>query len=174
VQPNTTATALVILMYIASSIAGMRTTKMNPGVQTRPGIQTTVPTPQSEKNALVDLASRSAAIAETANVRSGPGTNYPKIGKLAANTPVRLVSESNGWCQVTLPNGGYGWVARSLLRMGESAGSLQKSRHDVVGYYTVNYPGDKSSYDVLDSYSHTLTAIAPFAYAVDRGGNVTV
>jgi spore germination protein len=172
VQPNTTATALVILMYIASSIAGMRTTKTNPGVQTPPGIQTTVPTPQTEKNALVDLASRSAAIAETANVRSGPGTNYSKVGKLSKNTPVRLVSEANGWYQIALPNGGYGWVAGSLLRMGESAGSLQKTRHDVVGYYTVNYPGDKSSYDVLDSYSHSLTAIAPFAYSVDRAGNV--
>lgn len=110
-QPNTTATALVILMYIASSIAGMRTNKTNPGVQTPPGIQTTSPTPQTEKNAVLDLASRSAAISETANVRSGPGTNYPKTGKLAKNTPVRLVSQANGWYQVSLPNGGYGWVA---------------------------------------------------------------
>ncbi len=103
-QPNTTATALVILMYIASSIAGMRTNKTNPGVQTAPGIQTTSPTPQTEKNAVLDLASRSAAISETANVRSGPGTNYPKTGKLAKNTPVRLVSQANGWYQVSLPN----------------------------------------------------------------------
>ncbi|HOB43482.1 MAG TPA: glycosyl hydrolase family 18 protein [Bacillota bacterium] len=172
-QPNTTATALVILMYIASSIAGMRTNKTNPGVQTAPGIQTTSPTPQTEKNAVLDLASRSAAISETANVRSGPGTNYPKTGKLAKNTPVRLVSQANGWYQVSLPNGGYGWVAGSLLRIGQPSGAPAQLKHDVVGYYTVNYPGDKSSYNVLDSHSRSLTAIAPFSYAVDRAGNVT-
>ncbi|HNY67779.1 MAG TPA: glycosyl hydrolase family 18 protein [Bacillota bacterium] len=171
-QPNTTVTALVVLLYIASSITGMRASKPGSQVLEPPGVHETVPTPQTQNNALKDLAGRSAAVSDDANVRSGPGTRYSRVCTLAKNTHVRLVGEVNGWYQVVLPKGGYGWIAGALLQIAPPAGSLTQPRHDVVGYYTVNYPGDRSSYDVVHAYSDSLTAIAPFSFAVDGSGNV--
>lgn len=171
-QPNTTVTALVVLLYIASSITGMRASKPGSQVLEPPGVHETVPTPQTQSNAPKDLAGRSAAVSDSANVRSGPGTRYSKVCTLAKNTHVRLVGEVNGWYQVALPRGGYGWIAGSLLHTAPSIGGPTQPRHDVVGYYTVNYPGDRSSYDVVHAYSDSLTAIAPFSFAVDGSGNV--
>ncbi len=171
-QANTTVTTLVVLLYIASSIAGMRSSKPVAQAPATPGVHETVPTPQIQNSTPRDLAGRSAAVSDTANVRSGPGTQYSKTGTLAKNTHVRLVGEVNGWYQVSLPRGSYGWIAGSLLTTAPSSQGAEQAKHDVVGYYTVNYPGDKSSYDIVHAYSDSLTAIAPFSFAVDRTGNV--
>ncbi len=174
-QPNTTVTALVVLLYIASSITGMRSSKPGSPAPVPPGVHETVPTPQTQNSTPKDLAGRSAAVSDTANVRSGPGTQYSKTGTLTKNTHVRLVGEVNGWYQVALPRGGYGWISGSLITTAPAPGALVaegKPKHDVVGYYTVNYPGDRSSYDIVHAYSDSLTAIAPFSFAVDGSGNV--
>lgn len=172
-QPNTTVTALVVLLYVASSLSGTRTGKAGPQAPSPPSINTTQPTPQTEKNVTADLAGRSAALAKNANVRTGPGENYPVVRVLAANTPVKLIAQRGSWFQITLPNGGYGWVAASLMNMGGSALPEAGGSRSVVGYYTVNYSGDRSSYDVLKAQSGALTAIAPFSYSVSRSGKVT-
>lgn len=171
-QPNTTVTTLVVLLYIASSIAGMRSNKPVAQAPPAPGVHETLPTPQIQNNTPRDLAGRSAAVSATANVRSGPGAHYSKTGTLPKNTHVRLVGEVNGWYQVSLPRGGYGWIAGSLLTTAPAIQGGKQVKHDVVGYYTVNYPGDTSSYDIVHAYSDSLTAIAPFSFSVDRTGNV--
>ncbi|HOI38033.1 MAG TPA: hypothetical protein PLF11_11695, partial [Bacillota bacterium] len=63
-QPNTTVTALVVLLYIASSITGMRASKPGSQVLEPPGVHETVPTPQTQSNAPKDLAGRSAAVSD--------------------------------------------------------------------------------------------------------------
>ena len=50
----------------------------------------------------------------TLNVRSGPGTNYSKIGGLTALTPVTVVDKSGDWAKIVF-NGDYGWVAAEYL-----------------------------------------------------------
>jgi uncharacterized protein YraI len=50
-----------------------------------------------------------------ANVRTGPGTNFPAITQLAAGTIVNLGQMSpNGWCSIGF-YAGSGWMACSLL-----------------------------------------------------------
>lgn len=172
-QPNTTVTALVVLLYVASSLSGMRTGNSGPQAPSPPSINTTQPTPQTEKNITADLAGRSAAMAKNANVRTGPGENYPVVRVLAMNTPVKLIAQRGSWFQITLPTGGYGWVAASLVSIGGPAVSAPSATRSVVGYYTVNFSGDRSSYDVLKAQTGALTAIAPFSYSVSRTGKVT-
>lgn len=49
--------------------------------------------------------------ATSLNVRSGPGTNYSKIGSLKNNTKVTIVAKcSNGWLKIKY-NNGYGYVS---------------------------------------------------------------
>ena len=54
--------------------------------------------------------------AKRANVRSGPGTNYGKVGLLEAGQRVRVTGESREWLRIDAPTGGEGFVFRSLLR----------------------------------------------------------
>ncbi|MCR4426296.1 MAG: glycosyl hydrolase family 18 protein [Firmicutes bacterium] len=172
-QPNTTVTALVVLLYLASSVTGIRGNKNGSSAPTPPGVHTTTPTPQRQTNTPKDMAGRSAATREQANVRTGPGTQYPRSTQLAPGTQVRIQSEVNGWYQVQLPTKAYGWIHGSLLNVQSASGSQSGSGRDVVGYYIVNYPGDRSSYNALHAYSNAITTVVPFSYSVDRNGNVS-
>ena len=50
----------------------------------------------------------------TLNVRSGPGTNYSKVGGLASLTPVNVVDKQGDWAKIDY-NGATGWVAAVYL-----------------------------------------------------------
>ena len=57
----------------------------------------------------------------SANVRQGPGTNYPIITALGAGSVVDVVAKNNqsasatsGWRLIKLPNGQLGWMAASV------------------------------------------------------------
>jgi hypothetical protein len=51
----------------------------------------------------------------SANVRSGPGTNYPMISVLRANAIVRVLGRNNdgSWYNIELEEGQTGWLAAS-------------------------------------------------------------
>ena len=51
----------------------------------------------------------------TINVRTGPGTNYDKITQVVSGKQVTVVSESNGWYQVTF-DATTGWLLGEYLR----------------------------------------------------------
>lgn len=51
------------------------------------------------------------------NVRSGPGTGYAVLDQVQAGDELDILarSQDSKWWQVTLPNGGEGWLAASLV-----------------------------------------------------------
>jgi SH3-like domain-containing protein len=54
--------------------------------------------------------------ADDANVRSGPGTNYPiKFTFKMRGIPVRVISEYDNWNEIEDFDGQSGWVTQSLL-----------------------------------------------------------
>ena len=55
---------------------------------------------------------RATVNASTLNVRSGPGTNFPKVSALAKNQEVFIVEESNGWSKISTDNK---WVKQEFL-----------------------------------------------------------
>jgi hypothetical protein len=57
------------------------------------------------------------------NVRAGPGTNYPIIGALPANQPVKVLArnQSSDWWQIESADGSTGWVYAPLV---ETAGDI--------------------------------------------------
>ncbi len=72
--------------------------------------------------ALVALSSAAAsaepAVAVTnVNLRQGPGTTYPVIGKIPAGAPVDVANCSGAWCQVGFA-GKSGYVIASALGQG--------------------------------------------------------
>jgi hypothetical protein len=60
----------------------------------------------------------------TVNIRSGPGVNYPVIGALNANTPVRIVGRNadTSWWQIEITPGSIGWVASSVVSANNADG----------------------------------------------------
>lgn len=55
---------------------------------------------------------RATVNASTLNVRSGPGTNFPKVSALAQNQEVFIVEETNGWSKISSDNK---WVKKDFL-----------------------------------------------------------
>ncbi|WP_316829231.1 SH3 domain-containing protein [Pedobacter aquatilis] len=57
---------------------------------------------------------RAAVNATTLNVRSGPGTTYPKVASFAKGQEVFVIEENNGWCRISSDNK---WVKEEFLDM---------------------------------------------------------
>lgn len=111
--------------------------------------------------------------APTANVRSGPGTNYPVAARAREGARVELISVHNGWYQVKVPGGGVGWISGSLLVLPPNVSHTGRGGIEILAYYAENYKGDRESLESLIRGQKVLTAIAPFSYGIDEWGNVT-
>jgi len=57
-------------------------------------------------------------VAEAANVRSGPGTNYDKVGELPGGTQLQLLAQSDGWYQARSRDGRLVWITAELFDLG--------------------------------------------------------
>jgi len=56
-------------------------------------------------------------IAESCNVRSGPGTSYAKVITLLMGDQGTVLGEENGWYRVKTNAGQEGWVANWLVEL---------------------------------------------------------
>lgn len=71
--------------------------------------------PQQVQPIYAPVGPGQAMVKTGANVRTGPGTNFPAITQLAGGTIVNLGQMSpNGWCSIGF-YAGSGWMACSLL-----------------------------------------------------------
>jgi len=62
----------------------------------------------------VAAAQRKAVTAPTANIRSGPGTNYEIIWKVEKYHPIQVVETSGAWYQFRDFENDRGWIHQSL------------------------------------------------------------
>ena len=106
------------------------------------------------------------------NVRSGPGINYPVMGKFSDGDCVEVLASSNGWLQAMLPDGQLGWSSGRYVnlvpecpgtRQPQAAGATQSppsaTATTAVGAnsYITNYmdqPIRSNSVVVQDGYIH--------------------
>jgi SH3-like domain-containing protein len=61
------------------------------------------------------LAERLAIKSDTANVRSGPGTNYEILWQVEKYHPIQIVKKQDQWYQFRDFEGDIGWVHASLV-----------------------------------------------------------
>jgi uncharacterized protein YgiM (DUF1202 family) len=97
--------------------------------------------------------------------RSGPGSDYPGVMTLDAEVllPLIGISEDGAWYQVTLPDGGLGWLAANPV-MVESAGDL---RGLPFGATPTRTPTDTPTFTPTFTPSDTPT-ITPSITPTDR------
>ncbi|HEY66427.1 MAG TPA: SH3 domain-containing protein, partial [Caldilineae bacterium] len=64
---------------------------------------------------------RSEVTARRLNVRAGPGTNYPRVGSLAAGDIVQPLARTadGAWLRVVYGDGLIGWVATAYIRLAQ-------------------------------------------------------
>lgn len=149
VQGSVTAAALALLATdtpIASSTPVPS--------DTATATETASPTPRH-----TDTATPSHAVIITTReiaARGGPGSEYPIIGQLAADTQVNIlgISEDGAWYQVELPEGKIGWLpaASPLL---ESAGDLVSIP---IAAAPTNTPSDTPTMTITATATATATA----------------
>jgi formylglycine-generating enzyme required for sulfatase activity len=107
-----------------------------------PGQETASFSPPSTQ---VDEVDASYFALKTANVRSGPGTTFSKVGKLSPGTEVDVTGKVQGkdWYRVALADGGQGFVWSRLLSDRERKVKPRENTKVAVGVYPKNYkPGD--------------------------------
>lgn len=57
-----------------------------------------------------------ATVLSDVNVRSGPGKDSATLSVASAGSKLAVVSQDGAWTQVTLPDGGNGWIASRFLQ----------------------------------------------------------
>lgn len=68
------------------------------------------------------------AAAAVLNVRSGPGLEFPILGKVFKGTAMKLMRLSPHWAAVVLPGSTTGWVAREYTSLGAPRGGAAGAR----------------------------------------------
>lgn len=81
------------------------------------------------QQAKLTLQARSTPMAQVAkssavNVRSGPGTVYPRVAKLNPNARVAIVGVNGNWWQIKLSNGKKGWVRKDMVKTSNAVDSV--------------------------------------------------
>jgi 3D (Asp-Asp-Asp) domain-containing protein len=61
------------------------------------------------------------------NVRSGPSTKYRVVGSLKKNKSVTILSSSQGWNRVRLPNNKEGFVSSKYIKSSQSLGTTSNN-----------------------------------------------
>jgi hypothetical protein len=104
---------------------------------------------------------RSAVVAATVNLRSGPGTDAEVITTIPAGTTVRITSCSGEWCEVTW-NGRSGYaIARNL----SSGGPRQARPYGRPPGYAEGYgPEPPGVYEAPGYYAPPAVVYGPAYY----------
>lgn len=67
------------------------------------------------------------------NLRSGPGTNYKRLGQYAKGKEVILIAKTNdNWYEVTAPDGKHGYMSADYLTFARTEGSTSVATGQVV------------------------------------------
>lgn len=74
------------------------------------------------RSASPDIGSR-LVTPQPLHVRRGPQSYFTTLALVAADTPLQILGEYNGWFQIQLPGGEIGWVEKDNLRVRPGQGS---------------------------------------------------
>ena len=66
-------------------------------------------------------AKLNGVITQDANLRTGPGTDFPVITTLHTSTSIFWLKEENQWIEIEIPGVNKGWVHSSLVKKNISA-----------------------------------------------------
>jgi len=74
------------------------------------------PTQKPAVTTVPELPSQVTVIVATANIRSGPGTNYGIVGSAKQGEKLAVLGEEGDWYNVELTDGKTGWIYKKLIK----------------------------------------------------------
>lgn len=99
------------------------------------------------------------------NIRSGPGTDYPKAGTLHAGKVVEILDESNGWYKV---DGGYISAEYTVIADPSSTSKGQEIADYALQFVGYPYMYGGSTPKGFDCSGFTKYVYAQFSYTINR------
>lgn len=93
-------------------VAGLRENDRNRGTIAGPSLPKRRDSESSGKVKQEDSIGVATVTSSAINVRSGSGTNYPRIGGLTKGKSVAIYQEKNGWLKIKY-NSDYGWINKT-------------------------------------------------------------
>ena len=141
---SSSATATVKVKAKQTSTGGGTTTDNNGGTTQQPETPSTPSNNTNTNNTEPTFTDVNQTVyvhnTESVNVRSGPGTSYSSLGKLAKNTSItRTGVGSNGWSRVSY-NGKTAYISSSYLTTTKPE-EEEKSSNAMLGSLTLNVEG---------------------------------
>ncbi len=111
-------------------------------------------------------------------LRRGPGTYFTTTALVAPQTQAEVTAESNGWVEVTLPEGDSGWVRREELRGAPVTRPIGKSHttgdaivREAMQYVGTRYVWGGRSAGGLDCSGLVYIVLSAFAPDLGRGSS---
>jgi len=73
---------------------------------------------------------------DNVNIRSGPGTNYYRCGKLNAGDRVKMVASKHRWSHIVPPAGSFSWISKQYVSIDTDNPGIGVVTGDAVRVYT--------------------------------------
>ncbi|MEZ4729030.1 MAG: SH3 domain-containing protein [Caldilineaceae bacterium] len=173
-QPATTTVTTTVSPAVTATVTASLTTTAttSPGRASTP-TQAMRPTPEADGQPTAQVAMTGSRL----NIRSGPGTTFPVIGK-ALPREVFIVQGRNAdssWVQLAVPDltGGLGWVAANFVVVSEPIANLPVTaeENETAAPAPTNTPVSSPSTTAADNpTAATATTQAAPTTAVQRTG----
>lgn len=72
---------------------------------------------------------------DNVNIRSGPGTNYYRCGKLNAGDRVKVVASKHSWSHIVPPAGSFSWISKQYVSIAPDDPGIGVVTGDAVRVY---------------------------------------
>jgi len=129
-QPQTQKTIITFFLVILAGSVPISYTQQLPALPQ-------VPAPANDVNT-VNVPSfpyLAEIIGNDVNIRSGPGTNYYRCGKLNEGERVEVVSSQFGWSRIMPPLGSFSWISMQYVSVNMDDPSFGTVTGDEVRVY---------------------------------------
>ncbi|WZL74305.1 LysM peptidoglycan-binding domain-containing protein [Clostridiaceae bacterium 35-E11] len=102
-----------------------------------------------------------------ANIRTGPGENYPIRTQMDRNAHLPVIGTRRNWYRVKLFNGTEGWIRDDLVERFVYGG--EKPIVGILGFYTLEEgPALPSSYESFVNHTSLISGIGLFMFRMDQ------
>ena len=108
-----------------------------------------------------------------ADVRKGPGNNFPIIAKMNQNAHLPVVDTRENWYKVKLYDGNFGWILNTVSKLNVYSG--EKPLAVTLGFYTLEEgPTLPSSYEDFISHTEDISELGLFMFRLNQNNPVQI
>jgi len=121
----------------------------------------------------IPLYSEAVVNVNSANIRSGPGTNYSIVTRMVRNAKLPVIGSSSGWYKVRLHNGREAWISSSVTSLNAYGGD--KPISNILGFYTLEEgPALPSSFASFTSNIEQISSTGLFMFRISANNPTTI